>query len=152
MVPRAATDEKLRDGAMRGVVAFVPARCPADHLELVVVTLADDVAARVREPPHDVQVTARRGPMHRVGVVSLLARVHVQAALQQQVHRRKVSLPRACNSVHSYGFARTCSLSGCLSSSAARVSTSPFRAASNSWPSTVNESMCALSARQLEKP
>ena len=91
MVPRAATEEKIRDGTMRGVVAPVPACCPTDHLKLVVVTLTHDVTARIREPPHDVQMTARCSPMHRVGVVSFLTRIHIQAAFQQQVHRRKVT-------------------------------------------------------------
>ena len=47
MVPRAATDEKVRDGAMRVIVAFIPARCPADHLQFVIVTVADPVVAVV---------------------------------------------------------------------------------------------------------
>ena len=46
-MPRAAADEEVGDRAMRGVVAAVPARRPADHLELVIVAAADDVAARV---------------------------------------------------------------------------------------------------------
>jgi hypothetical protein len=91
VVPRAATDEKLRDRTMRGVVAPLPACCPTDHLELVVVTLAHDVTARIHEPPHDVQMTARCSPMHRVGVVSVLTRIDIQAASQQQIHRRKVT-------------------------------------------------------------
>ena len=90
MVPRAAADEKVRDGAMRVVVALVPAGCPADDLELVVVTVPDDVTAHIGQPPHHVQVTVRRGPVHGVGVVSLLAGVHVQATPQQQVHGSQV--------------------------------------------------------------
>ena len=91
MVPRAAADEKIRDGTMHGVVAAIPAGGPADDLQLVIVTVPDDVTARVGEPPHDVEVTGCRGPVHRVGVVSLLAGVHVEAALQQQVHHRQMS-------------------------------------------------------------
>ena len=93
-MPCAATHQELRHGTMRGVVASVPARGPADHLELVVVTLPDDVAACVRQAPHDVQVTGGCGPVHRVGVVALLAGVYVEPPLQQQVHRRQVSLFR----------------------------------------------------------
>ena len=94
MVPRAATHEKIRNGTMRGVVASVPARCPADDLELVVVTVPDDITACVGQPPHHVQVTGCRGPVHRVGVVSLLAGVHVQAASQQEIHGRQVPMAR----------------------------------------------------------
>ena len=82
VMPRAAADEQIHDGAMRVVVAPVPARRPADDLELVVVAAADDVAAGVGEPAHDVDVARGRGPVHRVGVVALLARVHVEPALQ----------------------------------------------------------------------
>ena len=56
VVPRAATDEEVRDGTVRGVVAAVPAGRPADDLELMVVAVSDDVAAGVGEPPHDVEV------------------------------------------------------------------------------------------------
>ena len=55
VVPRAAADEDVHDRAMRVVVASVPAGRPADDLELVVVAVPDDVAARVGEPPHDVE-------------------------------------------------------------------------------------------------
>ena len=94
VVPRAATHEKLRNGTMRVVVASVPARCPTDDLELVIVTVPDDITARVSQSPHHVPLTGCRGPVHRVGVVSLLAGVHVQAAAQQEIHGRQVSLAR----------------------------------------------------------
>lgn len=80
--PRAATHEKVGDGTMRGVVAFIGAGRPTDHLQLVIVTVPDNVTARVVQPMHDFQVTGCRGPVHRVGVVSLLAGVHVQAAVK----------------------------------------------------------------------
>src|SRR5215218_7782976 len=56
------------------------------------------------------------------------------------------------SNVWPYGDVRACSLSGCPSRSVASLPTSPLRAASNSCPSTVSESTCRLSARQLEKP
>jgi hypothetical protein len=92
VMPRAATDEEFGDGAMDGVVAPVPARRPADYLELVIVTVPDDIAARIGQPLHDVQVTGGRRPMHSVCIVALLARVHVQAALEQQVHHAEVAV------------------------------------------------------------
>ena len=58
VMPGAAADQEVRDGAVRLVVAAVPARRPADHLQLVIVAVPDDVAARVGQTPHDVQVAA----------------------------------------------------------------------------------------------
>ena len=87
VMPRAATDQKIRDGAMNGVVASVPACRPADDLEGVIVTVPDYITAGIGQLADDFQVTSRRRPVHRVGVVPLLARIHVQAAFQQQVHR-----------------------------------------------------------------
>ena len=92
MMRRAATDQILRDRTMRVVVATIPARRPSDHLERVVVSPPDYVAARVGEPAHDIQPAGRRGPVHRIGVVSPLAGVHVKAAFQQEVHR--IQVPR----------------------------------------------------------
>ena len=94
MVPRAATHEKIGNGTMRVVVAAVPARGPPDDLELVIVAVPDDVTARVGEPPHHVELPGCRGPVHGTGVVSLLAGVHVQAAPQEEIHRRQVTLAR----------------------------------------------------------
>jgi hypothetical protein len=94
VVPRAATHEKIRNGLMRGVVTSVPARCPTDYLELVIVTVPDNITACVSQPPHHIQLTGCRGPVHRVGVVSLLAGVHVQAASQQEIHSRQVPSAR----------------------------------------------------------
>lgn len=82
----ATLEEKFDDGAMRVVVASVPARGPANDVELVVVAVPDDVAARVSETPHDIGVAARGGPMHGVGVVAHLAGVDVDAAPEQQVN------------------------------------------------------------------
>ena len=56
MVPRAAADEEVGDRTMSGVVASVPAGCPADHLQLVLVAAPDDVAAGVGEPADDLEV------------------------------------------------------------------------------------------------
>src|SRR5207253_3340991 len=90
VVPRAATDQKVHNGTMRGIVAAIPATCPTDDFHVVVVTVSDDITAGISQPPHYIDVTAGRGPVHGVGVVSLLAGVHVQAASQQQVHHRQV--------------------------------------------------------------
>ena len=153
-MPRAAAHEQIHDRPMGVVVAPVPARRPADHLELVIVAVADDVSAGVGEPAHDVRLSRGRGPVHRVGVVASSRGVHVEPALQQQVHGRAVArlCAATCSSDHSYGGLRSCSFSGCASSSAVMRSQSPCCAASNSWPSIVSASMCALSARQLANP
>jgi hypothetical protein len=59
MVPGAAAHEKIRHGAVRGVVTSIPAGGPPDDLEIVVVAMPHDVAAGVGQPPHDVEVSRR---------------------------------------------------------------------------------------------
>ena len=154
VVPRAAAHEKIRNGAMRGVVASVPARRPADDL-----AARGRHRARRRHRPR--RPAAARRPGGRLPRPSASRRCCLPSRGCSRPGRASAAGPRPpgarccaarCSSVHSYGFARACSLSGCLSSRAVRRVTSPFRAASNSWPSTVSESTCALSARQLENP
>ena len=82
VVACAAADEKISDGAVGGVVAAVPAGGPADHTKGVVVAFADDVATGVGEASHDIQVTSGGSPMHGVGIISFLAGIGVDAALQ----------------------------------------------------------------------
>ena len=53
--------------------------------------MADHITTRVRQSPDDVEVTRRCGPVHRVGVVTFLTGVDVQASLQQQIHYRQMS-------------------------------------------------------------
>jgi hypothetical protein len=91
VVSCAAAFEKIRDSPVCGVVATVPTCGPADHLELMIIPLADHIAAGVSQPPNDLQMRGGRGPMHRVRVVSLLARVDVQASPEQQIHDAEVS-------------------------------------------------------------
>ena len=91
VVLRAAADEKVGDRAMRVVVAALPTRSPSDDLQLVVVTVADDVAAGVGEAAHDGEIARRRGPVHGVRVVAALARVRIEPAIQEQIHAPSVS-------------------------------------------------------------
>src|ERR1700693_1966588 len=95
-MPRAATEEKFRNGSVRSSIATTPTGCPADDFQQVVVTATDDVTARISQPPHDIEVTGRGRPVHRIGVVALLPCVHVQAAFQQQVHCRHVPGESSC--------------------------------------------------------
>ncbi len=81
VVAGAAADQELRDVAVRLIVTAVPAGRPPDHLQLVIVAVPDDVAAGVGQTADDVGVAAGRGPVHRVGVVALLAQVGVETAL-----------------------------------------------------------------------
>ena len=74
------------DRAVPGIVTAVPAGRPADHLERMIVSVADDVTSRVGEAPDDVHVAGCCRPVHGEGVVALLAGVDVQAALEQQAH------------------------------------------------------------------
>src|SRR6266513_841972 len=83
---RAATDEQVRDRAMGGVVASLPACSPTNHFELVVVASTNDVAARIGQALYNIAMTTRGGPVHRVSVVALLAGVHIEPALQQQIN------------------------------------------------------------------
>ena len=91
VMARAATDEETRDGAVRVVVGLVPACRPTNHLELVVVTVTDHVAAGVGQTPYDVQVSGRGGPVHRVRVVPFLANVDVDSSREQQIDAREVA-------------------------------------------------------------
>ncbi len=93
-MPRAAAHEKIRDGTVRGVIASVPARCPTDDLQLVIVTVPDNVAAGVGQSSHHIQVAGCRRPVDWIGVVALLACVHVQPALEKKIHRSQVTVMR----------------------------------------------------------
>src|SRR5690349_3687458 len=81
---------------MRVVVTAVPTRRPADYLECMIVAMSDDVTSRVGQPANDVEMPRRRGPVHRVSVVALFARVDVRAVLDQFVDRAELAVPR-CN-------------------------------------------------------
>ena len=94
VVPCAVRKQHLHHVTMRVVVAAVPARRPADHLERVVVAVADDVAAGVDQALDDIGASGGRGPVHGVGVVALLARVDVEAAPQQQIDDREPAFLR----------------------------------------------------------
>ena len=89
VVSRASTDEKIHDGPMRIVVGAIPTGRPADDLELVVVTVPDDVAARVRQTPDHREVPSCSRPVHRGRVVALLTHVHVESALKNHVYHRE---------------------------------------------------------------
>ena len=92
MMTRAATDEVVNHGAMRGIVATIPARSPADDFDLVIVTLAYNVTSGISQAAHNIEVTGRRRPVHGGGIVSLFASVHVKATVQQQIHHGKLAV------------------------------------------------------------
>ena len=104
---RAAADQKIHHRAMGIVIGALPARRPADHLELVVVAVTDDVAASVGQTTDDIEMAGRRGPVHRVGVVP-----GSRAFTSSPRSRRKSTIASwpffaaSCNSVQSYGFDR----------------------------------------------
>jgi len=77
---------------MRVVIGVVPARGPADDLQFVIVAMPDDLPAGVGQPAHDVHTTRRRGPVHRRGIVALLARVGIEPTPQQYVDDFEPSL------------------------------------------------------------
>src|SRR5438270_363363 len=94
VVPSPARHEKVRDGTMRRVLRAIPTGRPADDSQLVIVALSNDVAARIREMPDDIDVTRGRCPVHRVSVVTTLADVRVDAALEQEVDGRELPVLR----------------------------------------------------------
>ena len=61
---------------------------PSDDVELVHVADAVNVAARIEQRAHDVEVRRGGSPVQRVGVVSGLARIRIGAVLEQQPARR----------------------------------------------------------------
>ena len=91
---RAVAQQDVHHAPVRRVVAAVPAGRPADHFELVVVAVTDDVAAGVGEAPHDVDVAGSRSPVDGVRVVAFFAGVHVKSPPQQQIHCGEVPLVR----------------------------------------------------------
>ena len=120
VMPRAAADQKVaprRDARRRRAL---PARRPADDVEMVIVAVPDDVAARVGQPPHDIQMPAGRGPVHRGRCCRPRSRAFTSSPRfsSTSTAARWPSRAAACSSVHSYGFARASSSSGCASSSA----------------------------------
>ncbi len=161
-----AIAEKMWCRAPRLMRKSATARCassshPSQHVAQPITSSSWSSPWPTTSPPasasraHDVEVTGGRGPVHRVGVVALLARVDVEPALRaadRPSPRAAVLRARRAAASTRTACLRACSFSGCSSSSVASLSTSPLRAASNSWPSTVSESTCALSARQLGKP
>src|SRR3569833_4750111 len=94
MMARSAADEEVDDRAMRVVVAAVPATRPADDLELVLVPCPDDVTACIGEHADDVEISSRRGPVHRRGAVAFLQHVGIDAARQQKLYGREAPMSR----------------------------------------------------------
>ncbi len=60
----------------------------------MVVAATDDVAPRIGEPPHHVEVTAGGGPVHGVALVATLTRVRIESARQQQIDDGELPLLR----------------------------------------------------------
>ena len=92
--PRETRSQQLRVGC---VIASVPARCPSDYLERVIVPIADDITARVCEAPH-ASSSRRRGPVY-LEVFSLLARLTKEPAVQEVDARQRRSDPATGGSV-----------------------------------------------------
>jgi len=90
-VPHDVVAFPYRNGTMRLVVTTIPTRRPPDHLQLVIVAVSHDVAAGVGKPAHDVEMSRRAGPVHRVGVVSFLTRVDVESSPQKLVHHGELA-------------------------------------------------------------
>jgi hypothetical protein len=91
VVPGAAFDQQLHDGALRLRVGALPARRPPDCLQLMIVAVANRVDAGVEQPAHHLDVSRRGGPVERGGVIALLEGVHVEAAVEQQVDDGQVA-------------------------------------------------------------
>src|SRR4029450_9962730 len=90
-MPRTAADEKVRHRPMRCVASTIPARRPADHLELMIVATAYDIAACVRQSPYHFQMTGCCRPVHGVGVVALFSSIGVESSLQKEIDRCEVA-------------------------------------------------------------
>ena len=127
---------------------------PADHVHLVFVALAIDVCAGVDQPLHDIEVAVLGGPVQRAGAVEPVALVHVKAEPQQQFdavelsrRRRRVQQRYIPSAAGDADLARDAQPAGGPVRSA-----SPLTVAAMIWPSRLNASTCALSARQLLKP
>src|SRR5216110_375866 len=91
-MPGAATDEKFDNGSVGCIITPVPATGPTNNLELVIIPVSDDIATGVSQAPHDIEMSGCRGPVHPVGVITLLAEIYIEAAFQQQVHYRPLTV------------------------------------------------------------
>src|ERR1051325_7518098 len=89
---RAVPEEILHDGTVCVVACVVPAGGPADYLELMVISRADDIRAGIDETAHHVHVSDRSRPMQSISVVAALARVRVEPAAEKQIDDREMSL------------------------------------------------------------
>ena len=98
-----AIAEKMWCRAPRLTRNSATARCaasshPSQHVAQPITSSSWSSPCPTTSPPASARrrttsrLTGGCGPVHRVGVVALLASVYVEPALQQQVHRRQVSL------------------------------------------------------------
>ena len=85
---RAVRQQVREDVRLHGHV--VPARGPADHLELVAVAGADRIGAVLEEQPYHRQILVLGREVQRVGVVAFVADVRIGAAREEQPHDRLV--------------------------------------------------------------
>ena len=70
---------------MRIVVATVPARCPANHFQRVIVTMPDHIPTGVRQAANYLELARSSGPVHCICVVAFFASVGIQAATEQKI-------------------------------------------------------------------
>jgi hypothetical protein len=83
MVLRAVAGEKMYNrggpgaGGTARLIELIPACRPTDYFHSMVIAVPYDIAARLNESPHNVDMAGCHGPVQRMGVVALLARVHI---------------------------------------------------------------------------
>lgn len=86
VMTRAAADQKIHHRSMCIVIAAFRAGGPADDAAVVVVAVADHVAAGIDELANHREVALRGHPVQHVRVVTAFAIVHVETELEKQVH------------------------------------------------------------------
>src|SRR5688500_12339144 len=91
---RAVRDEYVDDLAMRVVIASIPARRPADRLDLMIVAASDHVTPRFSESFDYGSVSRGGRPVHRGGVVARLPCIDVHACRDQLSHSREIPRSR----------------------------------------------------------
>jgi hypothetical protein len=65
---------------------MLEARRPADHTHIVIIAFTVDIATCGNETLHHSEMTLCRRPVQGIGFVELVALIHVEAALEEQVH------------------------------------------------------------------
>jgi hypothetical protein len=85
------SQQNVDDVAVTLIIASFPAGCPADYLELMIVTAPDNISARIDQSFDNVSVTGCCSPVHWISLIAFLLDVRIEPAFQKQIDRGKTA-------------------------------------------------------------